>query len=229
MANESGDGRIMEEIGGLLVHAEQAQAALDKGLAVQAQHAEAIARLILHADLVLKQLRAEAEQIGARAERAGAEAVREQVRESLSKAGADVGKAAGIAFAPLAKGFTQQIEDARRAAIVLDKQAAKFSDRACAVILAGAVGALALIVLGLWAALSWQRAELANLALEKADRQGEIDGMKATAQKMQAQGLKIEFGNCGEHKGRVRVCVAIEPGLKPWGTEQAPFAILKGY
>jgi hypothetical protein len=53
--------------------------------------------------------------------------------------------------------------------------------------------------------------------------------MKATAQKMQAQGLKMEFGNCGENKGRMRICVAIEPGLKPWGTEQAPFVILKGY
>ncbi len=229
MAAESGDGKIMEELGGLLVHAEQAQAALDKGLAQQARHAEAIARLILHAELVLKQLRAEAEQIGARAEQAGAEAVREQVRESLSQAGAKVGKAAGIAFAPLVEGFTQQIEDARRAAIILDKQAAKFSDRAFAVILAGVVSALALIGFGLWAALSWQRAELANLALEKADRQGEIDGMKMTAQKMRDQGLKIEFGSCGEHKGRVRVCVAVEPGLKHWGTEQAPFAILKGY
>ncbi|WP_161915614.1 hypothetical protein [Methylosinus sp. C49] len=148
MAAESGDGKIMEEIGGLLVHAEQAQAALDKGLAQQARHAEAIARLILHADQVLKQLRVEAEQIGARAEQAGAEAVRDQVRESLSKAGADVGKAAGIAFAPLVKGFTQQIEDAHRAAIVLDKQAAKFSDRAFVVILAGAVVALTLIVSG---------------------------------------------------------------------------------
>ncbi|WP_161915613.1 hypothetical protein [Methylosinus sp. C49] len=88
---------------------------------------------------------------------------------------------------------------------------------------------LPLIGLGLWASLSWQRAELANLALEKADRQGEIDGMKATAQKMRDQGLKIEFGNCGEYKGRKRICVAIEPRLKPWGTEQAPFAILKGY
>lgn len=113
MGNESGDGRIMEEIGGLLVHAKQAQAALDKGLAAQAQQAEAIARLIIHAELVLKQLRAEAEQIGARAEQAGTEAVRDQVRESLS---ANVGKAAGIAFAPLVNGFTQQIEDARRAA-----------------------------------------------------------------------------------------------------------------
>jgi len=53
--------------------------------------------------------------------------------------------------------------------------------------------------------------------------------MKATAQKMRDQGLKIEFGNCGENKGRGRVCVAIEAGLKHWGTEQAPFAILKGY
>ena len=62
--------------------------------------------------------------------------------------------------------------------------------------------------------MSWQRAELANLALEKAE--GEIDGMNAIAQKMRDQGLKIEFGNCGENKGRVRVCVAIEPGLKHW-------------
>jgi hypothetical protein len=229
MANESGDGKIMEEIGGLLVHAEQAQAALDKGLAAQAQHAEAIARLILHAELVLKQLRAEAEQIGARAEQAGAEAVREQVRESFSKAGADVGKAAGIAFEPLMRDLGRQIEDARQARAALEQQAARFSHRGLAVIVAGAVSALALSGLGLWASLSWQRAELANLALEKADRQGEIDGMKAIAQKMRDQGLKIEFGSCADNKGRTRVCAAIEAGLRHWGTEQAPFAVLKGY
>jgi hypothetical protein len=48
-------------------------------------------------------------------------------------------------------------------------------------------------------------------------------------QKMRAEGLKIEFGNCAEAKGRQRLCVAGQPGAQRWGTEQEPFYVLKGY
>lgn len=230
MSGETGHVAIMEEIGGLLAHAEQAQAALDKGLAAQAENAETITRLIRHTSGILKKLQAEAEQIGARADQAAAAAAREQARESLSGMGAIVGKAAGALFTPLMGDLATRIREARRAATLLDQQAARFSNRALAVVAAGAVGALALIGLGIWALLSWQRAELANLAIQKADLQGEIEGMKATAQKMQAQGLKIEFNTCLEADGRrQRLCVAVAPGTKRWGTDQAPFAILKGY
>jgi hypothetical protein len=53
-------------------------------------------------------------------------------------------------------------------------------------------------------------------------------GWTEVSQKMQAQGLKIEFGDCKDN-GRTRRCVAVQPGTQRWGTEQAPFYVLKGY
>lgn len=117
----------------------------------------------------------------------------------------------------------------RRAANVLDLQAERFSNRVLAIVAAGAIGAMALTEFGIWAALAWQRSELASLAEQKAELQGEIAAMEATAQRMRAEGLKIEFGNCAETKGRQRLCVAVQPGAQRWGTEQAPFYVLKGY
>jgi hypothetical protein len=38
-----------------------------------------------------------------------------------------------------------------------------------------------------------------------------------------------EFGDCKEANGRTRRCVAVQPGTQRWGTEQAPFNVLKGY
>ncbi len=98
MGNESDGGARMEEIGAMIVHAEAAQAALDKGLAAHAENVAQITRLIQYGGGVLKKLQAEAEQLGARAEQAGAGAVREEVRESLAGAGAVVGDAARGAF-----------------------------------------------------------------------------------------------------------------------------------
>ena len=94
MGNESDGGARMEEIGAMIVHAEAAQAALDKGLAAHAENVANITRLIQYGAGVLKKLQAEAEQLGPRAEQAGAGAVREEVRESLAGAGAVVGDAA---------------------------------------------------------------------------------------------------------------------------------------
>ncbi len=58
---------------------------------------------------------------------------------------------------------------------------------------------------------------------------GEIAAMESVAQSMRAQGLKIEFGDCKEANDRTRHCVAVQPGMRPWGTEQAPFYVLKCY
>lgn len=229
MGNESDGGAMMEAIGGMIVHAETAQAALDKGLAAHAENVANITRLIQYGAGVLKKLQAEAEQLGPRAEQAGAIAVRAQVRESLAGAGAVVGDAARNAFAPVMKDAATRIDEARRAAMLLERQADRFSNRALAVMAAGALGGLALIGFGVWSALAWQRFELASLSQQKADLQGEIAAMEATAQKMRAEGLKIEFGNCKETNGRPRLCVAVQPGMRPWGTEQAPFYVLKGY
>lgn len=229
MGNESDSGAMMEAIGGMIVHAETAQAALDKGLAAHAENVANITRLIRYGAGVLKKLQAEAEQLGPRAEQAGAIAVRAQVRESLAGAGAVVGDAARNAFAPVMKDTATRIDEARRATMLLDRQADRFSNRALAVMAAGALGGLALIGFGVWSALAWQRFELASLSQQKADLQGEIAAMEATAQKMRAEGLKIEFGNCKETTGRQRLCVAVQPGMRPWGTEQAPFYVLKGY
>ena len=85
------------------------------------------------------------------------------------------------------------------------------------------------VVFGVWVALAWQRSEIASLEQEKADLRGEIAAMTEVSQKMQAQGLKIEFQDCKEANGRMRRCVAVQPGMQRWGTEQAPFYVLKGY
>ena len=101
MGNELDGGARMEEIGGMIVHAEAAQAALDKGLAAHAENVANITRLIQYGGGVLKKLQAETEQLGPRAEQAGAGAVREEVRASLAGAGAVVGDAARAALRPV--------------------------------------------------------------------------------------------------------------------------------
>ena len=121
------------------------------------------------------------------------------------------------------------IGQAHRASMSLDKKAELFSNRMLAIMAAVAIGALMVVVFGVWVALAWQRSEIASLAQEKADLRGEIAAMTEVSQKMQSQGLKIEFHDCKETNGRMRRCVAVQPGSRPWGTEQAPFYVLKGY
>jgi hypothetical protein len=219
----------MEEIGAMIVHAEAAQAALDKGLAAHAENVVNITRLIQYGGGVLKKLQVEAEQLGPRAEQAGAGAVREEVRESLGGAGAVVGDAARSALRPVMDEAVARIGEAKRAGMVLDKQAERFSNRMLAIMAAVAIGALMVVVFGVWVALAWQRSEVASLAQEKADLRGEIVAMTEVSQKMQSQGLKIEFSDCKEANGRMRRCVAVQPGTQRWGTDQAPFYVLKGY
>ena len=229
MGNESDGGARMEEIGAMIVHAEGAQAALDKGLAAHAENVVNITRLIQYGGGVLKKLQAEAEQLGPRAEQAGAGAVREEVRESLAGAGAVVGDAARTALRPVMADVVAVIGQAHRAGMSLDEKAERFSNRMLAIMAASGIGAVMLVAFGVWVALAWQRSEIASLEQEKADLRGEIAAMESVAQNMQAQGLKIEFGNCTEANGRVRRCVAVQPGTQRWGTEQAPFYVLKGY
>ena len=229
MGNESDGGARMEEIGGMIVHAEAAQAALDKGLAAHAENVVNITRLIQYGAEVLKKLQAEAEQLGPRAEQAGAGAVREEVRESLGGAGAVVGDAARSALRPVMDEAVARIGEAKRAGMVLDKQAERFSNRMLAIMAASGIGAVTLVAVGVWVALAWQRSEVASLAQEKADLRGEIVAMTEVSQKMQSQGLKIEFSDCKEANGRMRRCVAVQPGTQRWGTDQAPFYVLKGY
>lgn len=228
MGNELDIGARMEEIGGLIVHAEAAQAALDKGLAAHAENVANITRLIQYGGGVLKKLQAEAEQLGPRAEQAGAGAVREEVRASLAGAGAGVGDAAREALRPVMDEAVARIGEARRAGMVLDKQAQRFSNRILAIMAASGIGAVMLVAVGVWVALAWQRSEIASLEQEKADLRGEVAAMELVAQNMRAQGLKIEFGDCKDN-GRTRICVAVQPGLRHWGTDQAPFYVLKGY
>jgi hypothetical protein len=228
MGNESDGGARMEEIGGMIVHAEAAQAALDKGLAAHAANVANITRLIQYGGGVLKKLQAEAEQLGPRAEQAGAGAVREEVRESLAGAGAVVGEAARAALSPVMADVVAGIGQAHRAGMSLDEKAERFSNRMLAIMAAVAIGALMLVAFGVWVALAWQRSEIASLQQEKADLRGEVATMESVAQNMRAQGLKIEFGDCKDN-GRTRRCVAVQPGMQRWGTEQAPFYVLKGY
>ena len=115
MGNELDGGARMEEIGAMIVHAEAAQAALDKGLAAHAENVANITRLIQYGGGVLKKLQAEAEQLGPRAEQAGAGAVREEVRESLAGAGAVVGDAARAALRPVMADVVAGIGQAHRA------------------------------------------------------------------------------------------------------------------
>ena len=229
MRNESDGGVRMEEIGGLIVHAEAAQAALDKGLAAHAENVVNITRLIQYGGGVLKKLQAEAEQLRPRAEQAGAGAVREEVRESLAGAGAVVGDAAREALRPVLDDAVARIGEARRAGMGLDRQAQRLSNRMLMIMAASAIGALMVVVFGVWVALAWQRSEITSLEQQKVDLRGEIATMESVAQNMRAQGLKIELGDCKEANGRTRRCVAVQPGTQRWGTEQAPFYVLKGY
>ena len=229
MAGETDGGTAMAVMGGLVAHAEAAQAALDKGLLAQAGQAETIRQLIRHAAATLERLRAEAEQIGARAEKAGAAAIGGAVEQSLSGAGVVVERAARAALQPLLTGAEARIAAMRRATFALDGAAARFSGRMLAIAAASATGALAAAGLGMFLALGWQRAELASLANEKAALQEEMAAIAETARKMRAEGVKIEFGDCLEPGGRKRRCVAAQPGTKSWGTAEAPWFILKGY
>ena len=228
MGNESDGGARMEEIGGMIVHAEAAQAALDKGLAAHAENVAQITRLIQYGAGVLKKLQAEGEQLGPRAEQAGAGAVREEIQKSLAGAGAVVSVTAREALRPVMDEAVARIGEAKRAGIILDRQAQRFSNRMLAIMAAVAIGAVMVVVSGVWVALAWQRSEIAGLQQEKADLRGEIAAMEVVAQSMRAQGLKIEFGDCKDN-GRTRICVAVQPGLRHWGTDQAPFYVLKGH
>ena len=136
MGNESDGGARMEEIGAMIVHAEAAQAALDKGLAAHAENVANITRLIQYGGGVLKKLQAEAEQLGPRAEQAGAGAVREEVRESLAGAGAVVGDAARAALRPVMADVVAGIGQAHRAGMSLDEKAERFSNRMLAIMAA---------------------------------------------------------------------------------------------
>jgi hypothetical protein len=229
MGNESDGGARMEEIGAMIVHAEAVQTALDKGFAAHAENVVNITRLIHYGGGVLKKLQAEAEQLGPRAEQAGAGAVREEVRESLAGAGAVVGDAARGALRPVLADAVAVIGEAHRAGMSLDEKAERFSNRMLAIMAVSGIGAVMLVAFGVWVALAWQRSEIASLQQEKADLRGEIAAMESVAQNMRAQGLKVEFGDCKEANGRTRRCVAVQPGMQRWGTEQAPFYVLKGY
>ncbi len=229
MGNESDANARMEEIGGMIVHAEAAQAALDKGLAAHAENVANITRLIQYGAGVLKKLQAETEQLGPRAEQAGAGAVRKEVQKSLAGAGAVVSGAAREALRPVMDEAVARIGEARRAGMILDGKAERFSNRMLAIVAVSAIGAVMLVALSVWVALAWQRSEIASLQQEKADLRGEIAAMESVAQNMRAQGLKIEFGDCKEANGRTRRCVAVQPGTQRWGTEQAPFYVLNGY
>jgi len=229
MSNESDIGTRLEEIGGLIVHAEAAQAALDKGLAAHAENVAHITRLIQFGAGVLKKLQVEAEQLGPRAEQAGAGAVRAEVRDSLAGAGAVVGDAARSALRPVLDDAVARIGEAARAGIVLDRQARRFSNQMLALVALSAFGGVALVAFAVWMALAWQRSEVAGLEQEKAGLRSEIAAMESVAQTMRAQGLKIELGDCPAGSGRTRRCVAVQPHLQHWGTEDAPFYVLKGY
>jgi hypothetical protein len=172
----------MEEIGGMIVHAEAPQAALDKGLAAHAENLANITRLIQYGAGVLKKLQAEAEQLGPRAEQAGAGAVREEVRESLAGAGAVVGDAARSALRPMLADAVALIGEARRAGMSLDEKVERFSNRMLAIMAASGIGAVMLVAFGVWVALAWQRSEIASLEQEKADLRGEVAAMASVAQ-----------------------------------------------
>lgn len=169
------------------------------------------------------------EQLGPQAFAGGKAAVAGEVRAALKDAAAVVGAAAEEVTAPVRETLTASLAAIDEAQALFAEARERLSWRALGLIGATALGALALIILGIWALLSWQRAELANLAIQKADLQGEIEGMKAISQRMQAQGLKIEFSDCKENNGRIHRCVAVRPDMSMFGTVQAPFYVLKGY
>ena len=208
MSNEADASARMEEIGAMIVHAETAQAVLDKGLAAHAENVANITRLIQYGAGVLKKLQAEAEQLGPRAEQAGAGAVREEIRESLAGAGAVVGDAARSALRPVLADAMAVIGEAHRAGMILDRQAQRFSNRMLVIMAVSAIGALMLVVFGVWVALAWQRSEIASLEQQKTDLRGEIAAMTEVSQKMQSQGLKIEFSAIAKRSAVARAAAS---------------------
>ena len=94
MTKESDSGSMLEVLGGLIAHAQTAQAALDAGIAAQDDNTEAITELIKQAAGVVQRLQAEVQKIGSRAEQAGAAAVRDAIQQNLAGAGAVVAEAA---------------------------------------------------------------------------------------------------------------------------------------
>lgn len=223
------DTALMEKFGGFLASIEAAQSALDKSFETHAAAGKNVERLTQFAAATLQKLEAQTAQLGARAEQGGAQAVREEAQKSLGAIAGEIGGAARAAVKPVIDETSRQIDEARRGALSLDREAQRFSERLFVLIAAGAFVALLLVGLAVWGSLAWQRSELASLAEQKAALRDEVAAMEATAQKMRAQGLKIEFRNCEDDKHRVRLCVAGEPKLPHWGTEQAPLYVLKGY
>lgn len=169
------------------------------------------------------------ERLGPQAFAGGQAAVEKEVRAALKGAPGLIREAAREVTIPVQAALTTSLDSLKEAEVSLTKARAQFTFRAQAAIWAGALGGLALVGVSTVAALSWQHAERDSLVEQKTDLQGEIASMTATAQKMRAEGLKIEFSDCKEDNGRTHRCVAVRPGLPMFGTAQAPFYVLKGY
>ena len=169
------------------------------------------------------------ERLGPQAFAGGQAAVEKEVRAAVKGAPGAIVEAAREVTTPVRTTLAASLASIKAAEASLREAREQFSFRALAVIGTGALGGLALVCVGVVAALGWQRYEMARLVEQKADLQGEIASMEATAQKMRNEGLKIEFGSCGDNKGHTRLCVAVAPGAQRWGGEEKPFYVLKGY
>lgn len=169
------------------------------------------------------------ERLGPQAFAGGQAAVEKEVRAALKGAPCLIREAAREITIPVQAALTTSLGSIKEAEASLTKAREQFTFRALALIGVGALGGLALMGVVVAAALGWQRYELDSLAQQRSDLQGEIASMAATAQKMRAEGLKIELQDCKEDNGRIHRCVAVRPGMSLFGTAQAPFYVLKGY
>lgn len=219
----------MQKIGGLLAHAEAAQAMVAKGLAAQAENDALVKQLINRNAEILKHLQVEIDQIGARAQQAAAGTVHIEVQKSLQGAGAVVRTAASEALRPVMEEAQERIRQAQKAEWSLSQKAERFSNRVLAIMAVSALGALMVVPLGVSAELAWRRSAIASLVQEGSDISGQITKMQAVSQQLKAKGLNIDFQTCKGPKGHAHRCVAVKPFSPQWGTDQAPYRVLKGY
>ena len=218
----------MQKIGGLLAHAESAQATVDKGLAAQAEGSAQIMKLKDIATETFSDFKLQIDLIVPRAQQAAEGAVYAEVQRSLQGVGAVVKAAATEALRPVMEEAKERIRQAQKAEWSLAQKAEWFSNRVLAILVIGALGALMVVPIDVFVELPWRRYEFASIDQKTDDIHAKNEKMLAQYQQLKAKGLLMDLRTCKGPKGHLHYCVAVEPFTKQFGTDQAPYREMKG-
>ena len=218
----------MQKIGGLLAHAESAQATVDKGLAAQAEGSAQIMKLKDIATETFSDLKLQIDLIIPSAQQAAEGAVYAEVQRSLQGVGAVVKAAATEALRPVMEEAKERIRQAQKAEWSLAQTAERFSNRSLAILALVALGVLMMVPLGVSVELPWRRSEIAGLVQDHDNIAAQNEKMLAQYQQLKAKGLLMDLRSCKGPKGHLHYCVAVEPFTKQFGTDQAPYREMKG-